>query len=281
MWWPAPAKLNLFLHITGRRADGYHDIQTLFQLLDYGDRLRFKPRNDGVISRSGGLSQLTEAQDMAVKAAHLLQDHAGVGLGVDIEIEKALPAGAGLGGGSSDAATVLVALNAIWAVGLEQQQLARLGQRLGADLPVFVHGQTAWAEGMGEKLTPLPQKEAFYLVITPDCHISTAALYNHPELTRHTPPLTIARFSQADAGNNFEPLVRRLYPEVGEALDWLSSFSRAYLTGTGASVFARFASQVEAESVAKQVSDNWQVFIAQGVNRSPLLEALDVYAANI
>jgi 4-diphosphocytidyl-2-C-methyl-D-erythritol kinase len=268
--WPAPAKLNLFLHVTGRRDDGYHTLQTVFQFLDYADQLYFVPRADDTIRRFGGPPGVPAEADLCVRAARLLQQLAGIHRGVDIYIEKRLPAGAGLGGGSSDAATTLWVLNRLWSAGLEPAVLAELGLRLGADVPVFLFGQAAWAEGVGEVLTPVDPPQPWYLVVNPAISVSTAAVFSDPELTRNSPRMTIPDFVSGGGRNDCEAIVRRRYPEVAAALDWLSRFSRACMTGTGACVFAAFDTQAEARTVGGQLPAGWTGFVARGVNRSPL-----------
>ncbi|MDX1253390.1 MAG: 4-(cytidine 5'-diphospho)-2-C-methyl-D-erythritol kinase [Gammaproteobacteria bacterium] len=271
--WPAPAKLNLFLHITGRRADGYHLLQTVFQFIDRCDWLHFDVRNDGVIRRIEELPGVPPEQDLTLRAAHLLREEAGQpALGADIRIEKHLPMGGGLGGGSSDAATTLVALNALWGLRLPPQRLAALGLRLGADVPVFVAGHAAWAEGVGEKLTPVTLPEPWYVVLVPACHVSTAAIFSAQELTRDLPPLTIEGFLSGQGRNVCEPVVRSRYPQVAEAMDWLTRFGPARMTGTGACVFCAFAAESEARRVLAQLPPSWQGFVAKGMNRSPLDE---------
>jgi 4-diphosphocytidyl-2-C-methyl-D-erythritol kinase len=272
--WPAPAKINLFLHIIGRRPDGYHLLQTAFQFLDHGDALRFTPRDDGAIRLLTPLPGIPEHQDLTVRAAALLQRCAGSSLGVDIFVEKRLPMGAGLGGGSSDAATTLVALNRLWGVDLPEGQLAELGLQLGADVPVFVHGRAAWAEGVGERLTPMDLPESWYVVVIPPCHVSTAEIFAAPELTRNAPPLTIPAFLSGAGSNVCESVVCRRYPEVGQALAWLGAYSQARMSGTGSAVFAAFDDKGRAQSVAEAVPAHWAVFMAQSCNRSPLYERL-------
>jgi 4-diphosphocytidyl-2-C-methyl-D-erythritol kinase len=272
--WPAPAKINLFLHITGRRPDGYHLLQTLFQFVDYGDSLEFELREDGDIRRLTALPGVAPEQDLVVRAARKLKDLTGCRLGADIKVDKRLPMGGGLGGGSSDAATVLVALNRLWATAVPVDELARLGLSLGADVPVFVRGEAAWAEGVGEILTPCPAQEGPVLVITPDCNVETRVVFNSPELTRDTPPITMPAFSLTRTGNDCEPVTRRLYPEVGRALDWLARFAPTRMSGTGASVFALFDSDSAADAVARQVPSEWRHFRARRVNRSPLKDRL-------
>jgi len=268
--WPAPAKINLFLHIVGQRADGYHLLQTAFQFLDFGDRLRFTPRADGAIRRLTPLAAVPEEQDLTVRAARLLQQAGGVSLGADIAVEKHIPLGAGLGGGSSDAATTLVALNRLWGLALTRDRLAELGLRLGADVPVFVFGHAAWAEGVGERLTPLDPPEPWYLVLVPPCHVATGDIFAAPELTRNAAPLKIAAFLSGAGTNLCEPVVRRRYPEVGEALDWLGKYAPARMSGTGAAVFAAFQAEAEARAVQAQVPPPWRAWVARGMNVSPL-----------
>jgi 4-diphosphocytidyl-2-C-methyl-D-erythritol kinase len=278
--WPAPAKINLFLHITGRRADGYHLLQTVFQFLDYGDRLDFEPRPDGLVRAVRPLPGVAPEDDLTVRAARLLQRHAGVEQGVDIHLDKRLPLGGGLGGGSSDAATVLWALNCLWELDLSPDELAGLGLRLGADVPVFVHGLAAWAEGVGEVLTPLSLPEPWYLVLVPPAQVPTAAIFADPDLTRDCDALTIDGFLSGDHGLNVcEPVVRRRYPAVAEALAWLSHFAPARMSGTGACVFASFAHRTAALEVLGQMPAGWRGFVARGCNRSPLLARVEVHCA--
>jgi 4-diphosphocytidyl-2-C-methyl-D-erythritol kinase len=272
--WPAPAKLNLFLHITGRRPDGYHSLQTVFQFLAIGDRLHFEVREDAAIECHGGPPGLASELDLCVRAARLLQQHTSTGKGVDIYNEKVLPPGGGLGGGSSDAATCLVVLNRLWGLGLDRAGLAALGLQLGADVPVFIHGQAAWAEGVGEILTPVTLPEPWYLVVSPALSVSTADIFSDAELTRDTPRMTIRAFLSGGGHNDCEAVVRRRYPEVGAVLDWLNSFSTARMTGTGGCVFAAFETEAGAREVERQVPEAWPCFVARGVNRSPLLAAI-------
>jgi 4-diphosphocytidyl-2-C-methyl-D-erythritol kinase len=273
---PAPAKLNLFLRVLGRRADGYHDIQTVFQLLDYGDELVFRPRDDGAVSRSRGADGVAAADDLTVRAARLLQRHTDCRMGADIEVRKRIPVGGGLGGGSSDAATTLVALNALWGLGLPRNDLAALGAELGADVPVFVHGRSAWGEGIGTRLTPVELPPRCYAVVKPPCSVPTAAVFQAPELTRNSPPMTICGFLSAGGGNDCLGVVRERFPEVGEALDWLGRYGEARLTGTGACVFAAFDRLAEAEAVIAALPARYRGFAARGVDRSPLMAALPV-----
>lgn len=272
--WPAPAKLNLFLHVTGRRPDGYHTLQTVFQFLDIADGIGLRVESGGGIRLSTPLPGVPADRDLTVRAARLLQREAGVDRGAVIEVDKRLPLGGGLGGGSSDAATALVVLNRLWGIGFSVDRLAELGLRLGADVPVFVRGQAAWAEGVGERLTPVTLPEPWYLVVVPAVTVSTAEIFSAPELTRHTPPITIADFLSGAGGNDCEPVVRRRYPEVGRALDWLGRFAPARLTGTGACVFAPFAERNIAQQALAELPAGWRAFVARGRNRSPLHEAL-------
>jgi 4-diphosphocytidyl-2-C-methyl-D-erythritol kinase len=268
--WPAPAKLNLFLHVTGRRADGYHELQTLFQLIDLTDELVIRVRADGAIERPLGPTGVPPEQDLAVRAARALQAASATRLGASLEIAKRIPQGGGLGGGSSDAATVLVALNELWGCGLSVDQLAALGLPLGADVPVFVRGFSAWAEGVGEHLTPVELPERWYVIIHPRVHVSTRDVFQSPELTRNSPLITIRAFFESGGRNDCEPVVRQSAPEVAEALDWLGRSGQAYLTGTGSCVFTDRPSAAEAERLAARVPDQWTSYVARGLNRSPL-----------
>lgn len=273
--WPAPAKLNLFIHVTGRRPDGYHTLQTVYQFLDYADTLGFTLRADGLITRSKGPAGLPAAEDLAVRAARLLQQATAYREGVDIRVRKRIPAGAGLGGGSSDAATVLVALNRLWELNLPPEELAALGLQLGADVPVFVNGQAAWAEGVGEQLQPIAElPEPWYLVVQPPAAVSTREIYQAPELTRNSAPITISGFLAGEGRNDFLPVVSARHPEVAAALDWLGRFGAARLTGTGCSVFAAFAAEPTAYAVLAKLPKGWRGFVARGLNESPLLGRL-------
>lgn len=278
-WFPAPAKLNLFLHITGRRADGYHDLQSVFRLLDWGDRVRLQVREDGQVRRDGpSVPGVAEADDLAVRAAMLLKKHANVGQGVDITVEKRIPAGGGFGGGSSDAATVLVALNRLWRVGLDEDALAGLGLQLGADVPVFVRGRNAWAEGVGEQLTPLPLPPAWYVIADPGVHVPTAALFASPDLTRDAPVAKIADFASGSLlGNAFEPVLRRREPAVEAVLIALDRIGRARLTGSGSGCFVEFATRAAAEQGLARLPKELRAWVAAGVERSPLLDVLERY----
>lgn len=274
---PAPAKLNLFLHITGRRSDGYHELQSVFQFLDYSDELSFRARRDGQI-RLHGMGAVPDQDNLIHRAARFLQIHTACPLGADIHIRKQLPMGGGLGGGSSDAATTLHGLNRLWETELDDETLARLGLPLGADIPVFVHGHCAWAEGVGEQLTPVTAPEDWFVVLTPDCHVSTAEVFAHQGLTRDTPKRRIrTAFEGNDRSfrNDCEPIVRDLYPDVAKAIDWLSQYGHAQMTGTGACVFGRFRTQSAALDVLAERPSGIEGFIAQGVNRSPLKTRLN------
>ena len=273
--WPAPAKLNLFLHITGQRQDGYHLLQTAFQFIDYSDSLDFTLRNDGIISRQSDWEGTAEADDLVVRVAKALQHESGCQQGVDIYLHKKLPAGGGLGGGSSDAATTLVALNHLWGLERSVDQLADIGLKLGADVPVFVHGKAAWAEGVGEELTPIDPKESWYLVIRPDCCVSTMEVFNSPDLTRNTPSIGIRDFLRDGGHNDCESVVKKLHPKVANALDWLGQFTDARMTGTGSCVFAGFDNQQQAKSVYEKLPQGWEGFVAKGLNHSPLLARLE------
>lgn len=273
---PAPAKLNLFLHIVGRRPDGYHELQTVFQFLDHGDRLTLVRREDGRLRRAYELEGVPEDQDLVMRAARTLQSAAGTPLGADIHLEKRLPMGGGLGGGSSDAATVLLGLDRLWGLGWSRTRLAELGLALGADVPVFVHGRAAFAEGVGERLTPVDPPEPWYLVVRPPVHVDTGAVFADEGLTRNTPPRKISGLSEWEGRNDCQAVVVRRHPEVGEALAWLSQRAgEARMTGTGACVFAAFETAAEARRVAQELPPRWQGFVARGCNRSPLHRALD------
>lgn len=278
--WPAPAKINLFLHICGRRADGYHLLQTVFQFVELYDSLYFIPRTDGLINRIEALPGVAPERDLAVRAARLLQAHTGVGLGADIAIEKRIPLGGGLGGGSSDAATTLWALNCLWGLGLDVDTLAGLGLSLGADVPVFVRGHAAWAEGVGERLTPIELPAPWFLLVVPPVAMSTAEVFADPGLTRDCAALTIGGFLSGDhAVNVFEPVVRRRSREVAAALDWLGAHAPARMSGTGSSVFAPFDSHDQAAELLLHLPVGWRGFVCRGLNRSPLLDRVDVHCA--
>jgi 4-diphosphocytidyl-2-C-methyl-D-erythritol kinase len=268
--WPAPGKLNLFLHVVGRRADGYHLLQTAFQFIDLCDELRFWERPPGVIERASDLPGVLAEDDLCVRAARALAARAPFAPGVAIEVAKRLPMQGGVGGGSSDAATVLVALNELWGLRLPDDELAALGLALGADVPVFVHGTAAWAEGVGERLTPLDLPEPVFLLVRPDATVSTADVFKAPELTRDSPAITIRSFLQTGGRNDCEPVVRRRFPAVAEALDWLDQFAPARLTGTGSCVYAAMPDEGQARAVLAGLPSRWTGYVVRGLNRSPL-----------
>ncbi len=274
--WPAPAKLNLFLHITGRRDDGYHLLQTVFRLLEWGDTIRLRLRDDGQIRRDGpSVPGVDEADDLTVRAAKMLQTVVNVPSGVDIGIEKRTPAGGGFGGGSSDAATVLVALNAIWGAGLGVDELAALALRLGADVPVFVRGHNAWAEGVGERLSPVDLPPAWYLLVDPGVHVPTAALFRAPELTRDAPAATMSDFvSGVPLGNAFEPVLRAREPAVEAAFAALAQVGTPRLTGSGSGCFVEFATRESAEAALAGLPSGLRAWVAEGAQASPLQRAL-------
>lgn len=271
---PAPAKLNLMLHITGRRHDGYHLLETVFQFIDLCDWLEFEATDDGIIARRQTNSPVATADDILLWTARLLQSRYEVSRGVNIGIDKQIPIGGGLGGGSSDAATCLLALNRLWDLGLGLDQLAGIGRELGADVPVFVGGKAAWASGIGEQLQPLELELPIYLVIDPGIEVSTAQIFAAQELTRNCDPLTIRAFLRGSGSNVCEPVVRNLYPQVGAAIDWLSQYGAAKMSGTGACVFAAFDSLERAEEVKSRVPENWTAFVARAMNRNPVHQQL-------
>lgn len=269
----APAKLNLFLHITGRREDGYHLLQTVFQFIDYADELEFSIRDDGAINRLSCLAGVTPEQDLVIRAALALQRFSGTALGADIHVTKKLPLGGGLGGGSSDAATTLLALNKLWGTGLDLNQLADIGLALGADVPVFVHGQACWAEGVGDIITPIDIAEPWYVVLSPAVEVNTAKLFSHSRLTRDCSPCKIRDLEtgrpDTQFGNVFQPLVREMYAEVDQALNYLSQFADAKLTGTGACVFGAFENEEMAREAFAKRPKEIAGFVAKGLNKSP------------
>lgn len=269
----APAKLNLFLHVTGRRADGYHTLQTVFQLLAWGDRVTLEARDDGAITLAGPALGIADDDNLAVRAARALKalpDTPGEA-GAQLTLAKDIPTGGGLGGGSSDAASTLLGLNRLWDLGLSVDRLAGIGAGLGADVPVFVRGRSAWAEGIGEALAPIALPPAWYLVIHPGVHVDTREIFSRPELTRDSPPITMPTFFAGGSRNDCEPVVRKLYPEVDKALIWLEKFGEARLTGTGACVFCRCADEQAGKAIAARVPAPWRAIVAAGVNRSPAL----------
>ena len=268
--WPAPAKLNLFLHVTGRRPDGYHELQTLFQLIDLCDTVAIEVRADGRIERGAGPAEVPAEQDLTVRAARALQAAAGTRLGASIRVIKRIPIGGGLGGGSTDAATALLALNRLWGCGLSMDALAALALPLGADVPVFVRGFSAWAEGVGERLERVTLPEGSFVILRPGVSVPTREVFQSPELTRNSPVITIRAFFESGGRNDCEPVVRARWPEVAEALDWLGQYAPARLTGTGSCIFAPVASYGEAQRIAARVPDKWRSFVARGLNVSPL-----------
>jgi len=270
--WLAPAKLNLMLRVLGRRADGYHQLQTVFQFIDRCDRLFFDPRSDGRIERIDGPAEIPPEQDLVVRAARALAEASGCRSGISIRVDKRLPMGGGLGGGSSDAATTLQALNQLWGTGLSVERLAAIGLRLGADVPVFVRGTAAWGEGVGETLVPIELPRPWYLVLTPSCHVATGAIFGDPGLTRDSAPITLADFLRGDAANDCLETVLGHYPEVREAFDWLADRADAKLTGTGACLFAALPTQAAAEQLLAEVPSTIPAFVARGQNRSPLFD---------
>jgi 4-diphosphocytidyl-2-C-methyl-D-erythritol kinase len=272
--WPAPAKLNLFLHVTGKRADGYHDLQTLFQLIELCDSIGIQVREDGRIERTAGPRGVAEEDDLVVRAARALKVASGTSLGATLRVTKRIPMGGGLGGGSSDAATTLIALNHLWHCDFAPERLAQLGLALGSDVPVFVLGSSAWAEGRGERLTPVELPERWYVIIHPGVSVPTAQVFQAPELTRNSPPITLPAFRQSGGRNDCEGPVRARFPEVAAALEWLGQYAPPRLTGTGSCVFASFASAADAERVAARVPDRWTSFVARGLNTSPVHERL-------
>ncbi len=277
---PAPAKLNLFLHVVGRRPDGYHLLQTLFRFIDLHDTLHFSLREDGEIHRTNTVEGVTEEQDLCVRAARLLQSETGCALGVDITVEKRIPMGGGLGGGSSDAATTLIALNRLWSLDLTRTRLMQLGLRLGADVPVFIFGENAFAEGVGEQLQAYPLPAACYLVLFPPVQVPTAQIFGHPELTRNAVSITMRALSERQLGNerqfrnDLQPLVCELYPEVARYIASLNNLrvghGHAMMTGSGACVFAEFSSRAQAEAAQQQLPSGMNGVVAQGLARHPL-----------
>ena len=267
---PAPAKLNLFLHVLGRRHDGYHLLQTAFRFIDYGDELSFAVRDDGAIRHTNPLQGVPAERDLSVRAARALQQETGCREGADIGIVKRLPMGGGLGGGSSDAATTLIALNRLWRTGLSRERLQRLALKLGADVPAFVFGQNAFAEGIGERLQALWLPPAWYLILVPELAVSTAEIFSAAELTRNTNAITIAAFSVGQGRNDLEPVVCRRYPQVARHLEWLHRYGDARMTGSGACVFCAFDSEEQARRVLSDLPADMRGFVARGLDRHPL-----------
>jgi len=272
---PAPAKLNLFLHITGRRPDGYHLLQTLFQFIDHGDTLHFTLAPDNHLHLEPELPGVPLESNLIHRAARKLQEATGCTRGARIRLEKRLPMGGGIGGGSSDAATTLIGLNLLWETGLSLKQLAEIGLSLGADVPVFVLGRAAWAEGVGEILTPVELDEPWYLVVVPPCQISTAEIFSDQRLTRDTPPITLAAFREHGGRNDCLPVVEERYPEIRNALILLNKYCEAKMTGTGSCLFGAFPNKREADKVRARLPATLQAFVARGCNRSPLHQLLD------
>ncbi|WP_324040999.1 4-(cytidine 5'-diphospho)-2-C-methyl-D-erythritol kinase [Aeromonas caviae] len=273
--WPAPAKLNLFLHVNGRRPDGYHELQTLFIFLNHGDWLEFEPiPGSDQLTLSPAIPGVPDEQNLIIRAARLLQNRLASPQGAHIRLEKVLPMGGGIGGGSSDAATTLVALNHLWQAGLSEDELAELGVQLGADVPVFVRGKAAFAEGVGERLQPVEVPDAWYLVLKPDCHVATAAVFQDPDLPRNTPKMTLDNLLAGEWKNDCELLVKKRHPEVANALGWLLEYAPSRMTGTGACVFARFEDEMAARKVLARVPEGWDGFVAKGENISPLFVTL-------
>lgn len=285
---PAPAKLNLFLSVTGRRADGYHTLQTLFQFVDYGDTLGFALAPEGELTlafdsgsdnmASGAINNVALEQNLIIKAARLLQAHTDCTQGAHIKLTKRLPMGGGLGGGSSDAATTLLALNHLWQLGLSIDELANLGLRLGADVPVFVRGKAAFAEGVGEQFTPAAPAEPWYVILCPEVSISTADIFQDSALTRNSPVRALNEWLSAPWHNDCEPLVKKRHPEVAKLLGWLLEYAPSRMTGTGACIFASFESQQAAEQVLAKAPQGVSGFVAKGCNQSPLIRALAQYS---
>jgi len=267
---PAPAKLNLFLHVVGRRDDGYHLLETFFTFLDYGDSVSLRVAPDGQFLRTSELEGVPQEQDLCIKAARLLAQYSGCSKGVALSVSKKLPMGGGLGGGSSDAATVLIGLNHLWGLGLSREQLAQIGLKLGADVPVFVHGNSAFAQGVGEELTPMHAPPAWYVVLIPPVSVPTALIFNASELTRSTPRIKIMGFSEVEGHNDLEPVVCNRFPEVKDHLEWLRSWGNAKMTGSGCCVFVGFSSESQARACFAAIPNGWNGFIAQGLQDHPL-----------
>ncbi|WJT06273.1 4-(cytidine 5'-diphospho)-2-C-methyl-D-erythritol kinase [Vibrio harveyi] len=275
--WSSPAKLNLFLYINGRTENGYHELQTLFQFVDHGDELTIQANDSGEITISPEIEGVPLQDNLIWKAATALQRYAKCSYGAHIDLHKILPMGGGIGGGSSNAATTLVALNYLWQTHLSDDELAEIGLALGADVPVFVRGFAAFAEGVGEKLSPAHPDEKWYLVVRPNVSIATADIFGHPDLTRNTPKRDLETLLNTPSVNDCEKIVRMLYPEVDKQLSWLLQYAPSRLTGTGSCVFAEFSSKSEAETILAQLSDKVSAFVAQGRNISPLKETLAEY----
>lgn len=272
---PSPAKLNLFLHITGQRPDGYHNLQTIFQFLDYGDTLAFQSTNDGQLSLTPAIEGVKEEDNLIIKAARALQQHTGCTQGAKIQLKKVLPMGGGLGGGSSNAATTLLALNCLWELNLPINELSSLGLALGADVPVFVEGHSAFAEGIGEKLTPTPElPEPWYLVACPPVSVNTGKIFSHKGLTRNTDPINMRTALRQEGKNDCQQIVSMLYPEIDKLLNLLSNYGLAKMTGTGACCYISFSSEAEASRVSDQLPAEYETFVAKGINLSPTHKVL-------
>ncbi len=285
-WWPAPAKLNLFLQINGRRADGYHLLQTVFQLIDLQDELQFELHEAPQLTRevtglgAAALNAAPAETDLTVRAAAALRDASGYRGGAHIRIRKRIPDGGGLGGGSSDAATTLIALNTLWKTGLRNVDLSAIGCKIGADVPIFVHGASSWAEGVGDRITAIALPQRWFLVLHPNVRVATAEIFQAPELTRNSAVITIRGFFESGGRNDCEPVVRARFPAVAEALDWLSAHVPARLTGTGSCIYATFTSAAAAERVAARVPDEWRSFVVRGLQHSPLLARISARSAS-
>ena len=278
MWqqkWPAPAKLNLMLRIVGRREDGYHLLQTVFQFIDLCDWLRFYQVDDDSVYLKNPIPGVPETSDLTIRAANLLKLESGCKQGVCIEVEKNLPMGGGLGGGSSDAATVLSVLNKLWQINFSTEKLMQIGLKLGADVPVFVHGYASWAEGIGEKLEKITIPEQWFVIVKPDCHVNTKEVFSAKDLTRDSKPITIAGFMAGQHQNDCLAIVSKSYQPVKEAMTELSNIGKARLTGTGACVFAQFDCKDQADRAYHALQNNWQVYKVKGINKSPLLTMLE------
>jgi len=272
---PAPAKLNLFLHVVGRRADGYHLLQTAFRLLDWGDTLSFASRDDGIVARANEIDGVPAEQDLVVRAARLLQAETGCTLGADIRLDKHLPMGGGLGGGSSDAATTLLALNRLWGTGLDRRQLAALGLRLGADVPFFIFGRDAFAEGVGEELQPLALPPAWYVIVAPPVTVPTAEIFTAGELTRNTERIKITDFAANTGHNDLQAVACSRYPEVRAAIDWLAQYAPARMTGSGACVFAQVADEADATRIVFACPEPFRAWKARSLMQHPLRDWVD------
>ena len=276
----APAKINLFLHITGQREDGYHTLQTVFQILDFGDEMHFEASNDSALTLTSNYSEVATHDNLVIKAAKALQQHTGCSQGAKITLNKRIPSGAGLGGGSSDAATSLLALNKLWGTHLALHELATIGAQLGADVPVFIHGKNAWAEGIGEKLTPVSLPKPYYLVVFPACSVPTATIFRDKHLTRDSSPITLAAFLEGGGHNDCESVVRQLYPDVDKALNLLANYGQFRMTGTGSSLYCQMSSKNEAEAIKKALPQHWQSFVTKGVELSPSHQQLGITHGN-